>query len=231
MVGKNARRIDDDAAVELVLPAVLDIKRPQAANHSRGFDEAGHLHVIDGRAAEVGERLREVDGEPGVIELAVVVNHPAAQRFGFDCWNALQGFGARQQLRRANSQTTGQRVVNLHSHAVERPFPPLIARHHERAVTHQMGRVPHQQSPLAQRFDDERHVALPQIPHAAVDQLCAAAGGRFGKVVLLQQNRPVTARSRFHRGAKSGGAAPDDNHVPKALCVVEPCQRSVAVHP
>ena len=148
-VGKNARRVDHHTALDLRFPAVLDIKRSQAAHHARGFDQAGHLHVIDRRAAEVSERLREVDGESGIVELAVVVNHAASERFRFDRRNALQCLGARQKLRLANAQAAGQRVVNLHPHAVERSFPPLITRHDEGAITHQVRRVPHQQSTLA----------------------------------------------------------------------------------
>ena len=58
------------------------------------------------------------------------------------------------------------------------------------------------------------HLALPQIAHAAVDQLGAAARGPPGEVAALDQEGAVPTGRRVQRGRDPRAPAAHDNHVP-----------------
>ena len=92
----------------------------------------------------------------------------------------------------------GQQIVELEADAVERRLPPVVVRHHEAEIVHQVRRVAQQQAAFLQRFHHQRDVALLQIAHAAVHQLGAAAGGAFAEIALLEQ-RARRSRARQHR--------------------------------
>ena len=80
-----------------------------------------------------------------------------------------------------------------------------------------MRRVLSKQSALLERFHDQRDVALLEIAHAAVHELGAAARRALAEVVLLEQQDVVAAAGRVDGDADAGGAAADDDHVPRRL--------------
>ena len=57
--------------------------------------------------------------------------------------------------------------------------------------------------------------------YAAMYQLGASARGPFAEVVLLQQQGVVAAARRVDGDADAGGAAADDDHVPRLVALVE----------
>ena len=65
-----------------------------------------------------------------------------------------------------------------------------------------MGRVAAQQAALVERLQDQRDVALPQVPHAAVDQLGTPARGSLGEVRRLDQGGAVAPCGGVDRGAQ-----------------------------
>src|SRR5690349_16138556 len=70
------------------------------------------------------------------------------------------------------------------------------------------------QSALPQGFQDQGYVALFEIAHAAVNELCAAARCAPGEVGLLQDERAVAAGRGVHAYAQSGCASSNDEEIP-----------------
>src|SRR5208283_542442 len=92
-----------------------------------------------------------------------------------------------ENARDAKSVLAGQQLIELQAQAVEGSFPPVVVRHNERQIVHDVRRVLQKQSALLERFHDQPNVALLQITHAAVCQLGAAAGRSLTEVALLKQ--------------------------------------------
>ena len=79
---------------------------------------------------------------------------------------------------------------------------------------YQVGGIPQQTMPFAERSVDETDFALPEVAHPPVDQLGAAAGSPAGKVAALEQQRPVSAGRRVKSSRESSAPATDHDHVP-----------------
>ena len=229
-IGEDAGGIHHHARLDHELPPALAIHGAHAADHPILFQQPSDPRVIQRRAPEVHHGLRQMNRQPRVIELSVVINHAAVQALRLQRGNAPQRFLAREHLRTADAQPARQQVIRLHPHAVERPLPPLVARHDEGLVMHQVRRVLDEQSPLAQRLQHQRHVALLEIPNPAMHQLRAAAGRALGEVMLFQQQRAITARSCLHRRAQTRRAAADDQHVPRLFRRLDLVKRLSAIH-
>src|SRR6202158_5668269 len=112
----------------------------------------------------------------------------------------------REDARDAKSIFTGQQRIELQPETVEWSLPPVVVRHDEGEVVHQVRRVLQKQSALLERFHDQPNIALLQIAHAAVCQLSAAAGGAFTEVALLEQQHIVAARGGIDGGASPGSS-------------------------
>ena len=69
----------------------------------------------------------------------------------------------------------------------------MVSRNHKTHVMHHMRRISFQHPTLMQGFAHQRDVALSQIPHAPMNQFCAAAACAFGIIVRLQQQGAITA--------------------------------------
>ena len=87
-----------------------------------------------------------------------------------------------------------------------------------------------QPAAFAQRFPNQRHVALPEITKATVDQLRAPARGGLGKIVPLQQQRKISPRRRIDRATQPGGATAHDDDIPGFLEFLKAMKSSGAVH-
>src|SRR5260221_5566432 len=94
----------------------------------------------------------------------------------------------------------------------------------------EMRRIPQQQVALLQSGAHQSHAPLGQVADAAVNELRAATGCSLGKVVLLDDQRPVTARRRVDPRAKPCCAASDDDDIPQLASVRHGTDRLVAVH-
>src|SRR5215510_12004101 len=57
--------------------------------------EARHCHVVQECRALLGRRPDQIDKQPGIVELTIVVNDSTAQAFCFDSWQPLQSFFSR----------------------------------------------------------------------------------------------------------------------------------------
>ena len=87
-----------------------------------------------------------------------------------------------------------------------------------------MGRVRLHTAALAQRLEDELHIALLQIADGAVHELRAAARGTFRKVGHFESRYAVPARRGVDRNSEAGGPAPYDNDVPLTVRIFESFQ-------
>jgi len=108
----------------------------------------------------------------------------------------------------------GQQLIQLQAETVEWSLPPVVVRHDERKIVHQVGRVLQKQSALLERFHDKADISLLQVAHAAVCQLGAATGGALAEVALLEQQHIVAARRRIDGNAYAGCTAAHDKYIP-----------------
>ena len=218
VVGERTSGVDDDARRGMDGFAALQIPRHDPINRAVGGPrQRGHRRVIEQRRALLDRRLDEIDQQPGVVELAVVVDDAAAQTVRPDCRQPPQRLLARQDRRVAEAVLTGEHVVDLQPDAVERRLPPVVVGNHERQVGDQVRRIAAQHAALLERLHHQRDVALLEITDAAVHQLGAAARRPLAEVALLEQQRRIPARGGVDGDAHPGGAAADDDEVPGAL--------------
>ena len=192
--------------------------------------EPGHAHVVEERGALLGRGLDQVDEEPRVVELAVVVDDPAAEPLGLDRRQPFEGLLAGQDLRIAEAVLAGKDVVDLQADAVEGRLPPVVVGDDEGQVADQMRRVLAHEAALLERLHHEGNVALLEVTDAPVHELGAPARGALAEVVLLEQEHVVASRRRVDGDPGAGGAAADDHHVPGVAALRHPVQHFSAVH-
>ena len=120
--------------------------------------------------------------------------------------------------------------VKFQPETVKRRFPPVVIRHDEREIVHQVRRILQQQAALLERFHHQADVSLLEVSHAAVRQLGAAARCPFAEIALLEQQHVVAAAGRVNGHADAGRAATDDNHVPGLAVRANPTPHFVACH-
>ena len=176
IVGEDARRIHHHMCRDLHALARLAVDRDHTI--SKAIRAPGDLHhrcVVEQDGALISSRVGQVDQQASVIELAVVVDDPAAEPLGLDSGQPLQSLFARKQARLAKTIFAREQVINLHADAVERSFPPGIVGHDEAQIVDQVGSVLAQQAAFLQSLHHQRHISLLQIADAAVDQLGAPA--------------------------------------------------------
>ena len=191
---------------------------------------ADHADVVEERRALFGGGLDQVDQQPGVVELAVVVDHSAAQAFGPDRRQPRQRLVPREDLRGSEPVLAGQDVVDLQAQPVEGRLPPVVAGHDERQVADQVRSILSKQPALLERLHHQRDVALLEVAHAAVHELGAPARGALAEVVLFEEHDVVSAARGIHGDADTGGTAADDDDVPGRVALVESRQHVVATH-
>ena len=98
-VGECAGRIDDHARRDRPLAPGLLIGRDDAVDEAVGALRHRHdADVVDQRRALFGRGRHEVDQQPRIVELAVVVDDAAAQTFGLDGRQPRQRLLARQDF-------------------------------------------------------------------------------------------------------------------------------------
>src|ERR1019366_7250242 len=117
-----------------------------------------------------------VDEQAGIVELSIVINRAAAQAFGLECRQMFERLFSGKNARGSKPVLTGEQLIELQAETVERSLPPVIIRHDEREIAHQVGSVLQKQSALFERFHDQPNIALLQVADAPVRQLGAAAG-------------------------------------------------------
>ena len=229
-VGKDAGRIDDGGGLEAELLARLRVARRDAAHAAVLLEQAGHGQVVERGAAARQERAEEGDREPRVVELAVDVEHAAAQSVAAERGQKAQRLEVIQQVAGAEAQPAGELLVREQAGAVIRLFPPAIGGDDEAEAMHEMRRIALEQAALVERFADEAEIPLREVAHAAVDELGRARGGPLRKVRALQQQRAIAARHRIDRRAEARRAAADHEHVPAPALPERSQQRGAGAH-
>ena len=214
-IGERAGGIHDDFCLRAERLAGLDVLPANAVDDAvAAFVQPGDFGIVEQRGALFGRGGDQIDEQPRIVKLAVVINHAPGESVGIDVGKTPERFLLGNELRCAETIFAGEHLINLEADAVERPLPPGVAGNNKRQLADEMRRVLAQESAFLQRLHHERDVALFEITHAAVHQFGAAAGGALAEVMLFEQQRRVAARGRIHRHARAGGAAADNNHVP-----------------
>src|SRR5882724_10634105 len=95
----------------------------------------------DFRVVEKGSSLLmrsngHVDEQTGIIELAIVVDCAAAQAFGFQGREMLEGFLLGEDTRCSKTVFTRKKLIQLEAESVKRRFPPIIVGYDEGQVMH-----------------------------------------------------------------------------------------------
>src|SRR5208283_749060 len=121
-----------------------------------------------------------------VVELAVVVNHAAAETVPIDGRQTEKRLFPGKNFRRTESILAGKDIVDLQSQPIEGCFPPVVVGYDEREVTYQMRGILTQNAPFFQSFHDQRNVSLLEVSNAAVHQLGAPAGGAFAEIIPFE---------------------------------------------
>lgn len=167
------------------------------------FKQTGDRHVVHRRSTQIENRLRKVYSQPRVVELTVIILHATLQARRLKRRNAPQCLLPGKDLRRAEAKFASQAIVDLHANPVERPLPPAVDRDDERKMMHQTRGVLAKQPAFAERLEDQRNVPLFQVTHPSVDQFRTAAGCSLGEIILLDQQRAVSAGRCVHRHTKA----------------------------
>ena len=173
--------------------------------------------------------LSQIDRHARIVELPVMIQDTAPQLVGGQRGNRFPRAFAAQIAGPTEGKAAGHQVVKRQPDSVKRSFPPSIARNDERLVPDQMRRVAAHQPPLLERLEHQPHVALSQIANASVYELRTFARRRFGKIGLLQQSHPESARSRIDGDSQPGSAPSDHDEIPRALAL-QPFQQLVPIH-
>ncbi len=229
IIDKDARRVDHAARLDLELASGFHILGEESRDVVFLPHQSGAAHVVDQDCSVIGRRHGEMDREPGVIELTVVIHDAARQAFRLQRRQQIEHVLPRQVAGRLQAQLTREGVVHLQADPVKRPLPPVVARDDKRQTVHEVGRILAQQSALAQCLQNERDIALLEIPHTAVDQLRAAAGGPLGEVTLLDEHDAVTPRRCIDRRSQARRTAANDRQI-KRFTLREAVDHFSAVH-
>ena len=167
--------IDYRSGSDLISFATFQIGGRNPTDHSLLiFQQAGYAGIVEHIAAVVGDGLCQVNGQAGVIKLAVMVDHPAPQAFFLQVGYLLHGGFFVYVYRGAQPQLAGHHIIDFKAHRIKRATPPFIVGYQKLLVFHQMGGVVHQQAAFLQGFQYQGDIALRQVAHPAMHQLGAA---------------------------------------------------------
>ena len=84
------------------------------------------------------DRSDECDGEAGIVELAVVINHSAFETGRFERGGEAEIASVRLPLRTTQAERARQGVIECQTDAVIRDLPPTIRRDEKCSVVHKM---------------------------------------------------------------------------------------------
>ena len=222
-VAERAGGVDDAAGGDGVLLPRFQVREHHPVDEALGVvgkpDDRG---VVEQHRTLFFGGLGQVDQQPGVVELAVVVEDAAAQSVLLQLRDAGEHLFLPRVARLPEAVAESQHVVDLHADAVERGLPPGVVGHDEGQVMDQVRGILAENAAFLQRLHDEGHVALLEVAHAAVDELGGAAGSALAEVALLDQANGVAARGGIDGDADAGRPAADDGHVPGSVSGEEP---------
>ena len=104
--------------------------------------------VVEQHGALLLGRLGQVDQQPGVVELTVVVEDAAAQSVSLEIRDVGEHLVLAEVARFAEPVAEGEQVVDLHADAVERRLPPVVVGHDEGQVVNEVRSIPAENAAL-----------------------------------------------------------------------------------
>jgi hypothetical protein len=103
-IGEGPGGVDHDARARSPAPSALLILRDDAIDETVvGFRHLDDARVVEDRRALIGRCLHQVDQQPRVVELPVVVHDAAAEPLGLDRRQPRERLLAREDLGGAES--------------------------------------------------------------------------------------------------------------------------------
>ncbi len=178
-VGEDACRVHRDPAADFDFLAAFHVPRHDTVHTPLCLQEMRHLHVVDRGSSQIGQGLSEIDGQPRIIELSIMIDDPAPETSGFQSRNPFEGLFPGDVHGRSQAEAPGEHVVDLEAHAVEGSLPPVVIGDHEGEIVHEMRGILKEDSSLAKGFQNQPHVSLLKIPDPAVDEFGAPARRAF----------------------------------------------------
>src|SRR5690606_9554794 len=143
-------------------------------------------HIINEYAAEVSSRRCEMDCEPRIVELSVIIEYTRFQSVLSHVWQKSLDLLAPEQRGVRVAVAPGHPVVDLEAHAIKEFSPPSVIGYDKRLHVHHMRCVFHEYAAFEQCFVNQFDIALTEVPHAPVNKFRAAARRSFGEVRLFQ---------------------------------------------
>src|SRR5947209_1934335 len=139
-------------------------------------------------------------------------------------------FAGRDDLRPAEPPAAGEQVVGGQPGPVERLLPPAVTGQNEREIADDVRGVPPQPAALLECIENKLNVPLPQVAHAAVDELGTPARRAAAEVAALGEQNRVPPAGGIDRDPGPGRPAADDDDVPRPDPVAGTGKRLGAVH-
>ncbi len=185
--------------------------------------EAGDAAVVEDNAALTDRGAGERHSQPRIVELGILILHATDEAVGLHARKRFEHGISREESRRPEARPPGNRVVEPQAGGIEPPIPepaaPAIRRNRERQPLHEMRRVGQEYRPLTQRLADERHIALGQIPHAAVHELRGPTRRCFREILGLEQSHRQASGGRIDRHAEPRRSAADHDEIERPLAI------------
>src|SRR5580658_4234587 len=104
--------------------------------------------------------LGKIDSQPGIIELAVMIEDTSPQTFSVEGGGLLQGLLTAQPLGFTQSQLARHPVIYFEAKAVIGAFPPLIVGYNKGLVLYQVRCIPSEDTPFMQCLCHQFDIAL-----------------------------------------------------------------------
>ncbi len=228
-VGPHAGGVDHHPAPHRGLLAGLHVPHRDPGDPVRFLDEADHLGRGAHHGAVLGRRPGHRQGVPGVVDLPVVVPHPADQRVPAQRRHQAQRAGPGQVLVPRHRAGPTHRVVHDQAATDVGPLDDVLGQRVEER--HRLGQVRadlgEHQLAFVQRLADQPELEHLQVAQTAVEQLRRPGRGAGGDVAGLDQGHRETAGDGVQRGAGADHAAADDDHVERLGAQPEPGRRAL----
>ena len=159
---------------------------------------SGRPRAISSSVHQPGAGQRQAHKKSGIIKLCIPVLHSTSEPISFYPRKKCDGVLAAQCAGGGDTEFSGEGIIYPHSRAIPRLVPPFIARNNETQWFYKIGSIIEEATALAKRFVHHFDVPLPEIAHAAVNQLGTSAGSPLTEVVRFEKQRSITSGCRIH---------------------------------
>jgi hypothetical protein len=118
------------------------------------FAQPSDLGIVEEASPEIIRCLCEVDGQPGIVKLSVVVGNCSLELLPLKVWKASKGFFLGDEFGGAEAEAASHPIVEFQPDAVLDPFPPGIDRDEEGLFVGEVRGVFEEKSTLFEGFKD-----------------------------------------------------------------------------